>query len=105
MRLLCVTGIKSDYDILYPVLSELKKANHELLIVVSGAHLSDNHNNTYKKIIEDGFKIDGHYKEWIRVKDELSGEYESHGDKRMKREDFLRIHSVKLQKTTFSGQK
>ena len=54
---------------------------------------------------EDGFKIDGHYKEWIRVKDELSGEYESHGDKRMKREDFLRIHSVKLQKTTFSGQK
>ena len=58
MRLLCLTGIKSDYDILYPVLSELKKANHELIIVVSGAHLSDQHNNTYKRIIEDGFQID-----------------------------------------------
>ena len=57
MRLLCVTGIRSDYDILYPVLSELKKANHELIIVVSGAHLSDQHNNTYKRIIEDGFQI------------------------------------------------
>ena len=58
MRLLCVTGIKSDYDILYPVLSELKKANHELIIVASGAHLSDQHNNTYKRIIEDGFQIE-----------------------------------------------
>ena len=58
MRLLCLTGIKSDYDILYPVLLELKKANHELIIVVSGAHLSDQHNNTYKRIIEDGFQID-----------------------------------------------
>ena len=58
MRLLCVTGIRSDYDILYPVLSELKKANHELIIVVSGAHLSDQHNNTYKRIIEDGFQIE-----------------------------------------------
>jgi len=58
MRLLCVTGIRSDYDILYPVLSELKKANHELIIVASGAHLSDQHNNTYKRIIEDGFQIE-----------------------------------------------
>ena len=55
MKILVSTGIRSDYDILYPVLSELKKANHELLIVASGAHLSDNHNNTYKRIIKDGF--------------------------------------------------
>tara|TARA_Y100001935_G_C17261494_1_gene486688 strand:+ start:193 stop:1347 length:1155 start_codon:yes stop_codon:yes gene_type:complete len=57
MRVLCVTGIKSDYDILYPVLSELKKSNHEIIVVASGAHLSDQHNNTYQRIIEDGFKI------------------------------------------------
>ena len=50
MRILCVTGIRSEYDILYPVLTELKKANHELFIVASGAHLSDQHNNTYKRI-------------------------------------------------------
>jgi GDP/UDP-N,N'-diacetylbacillosamine 2-epimerase (hydrolysing) len=58
LKILVSTGIKSDYDILYPVLSELKKANHELIIVVSGAHLSDHHNNTYKRIIEDGFQIE-----------------------------------------------
>ena len=58
LKILVSTGIKSDYDILYPVLSELKKANHELIIVVSGAHLSDQHNNTYKRIIEDGFQIE-----------------------------------------------
>ena len=58
LKILVSTGIKSDYDILYPVLSELKKANHELIIVVSGAHLSNQHNNTYKRIIEDGFQIE-----------------------------------------------
>ena len=58
LRLLCLTGIKSDYDILYPVLSELKKSNHELIIVASGAHLSDQHFNTYERIIEDGFEIE-----------------------------------------------
>jgi len=57
MKILVSTGIRSDYDILYPVLSELKKAYHELVIVVSGAHLSNQHNNTYQRIIEDGFKI------------------------------------------------
>ncbi len=57
MKILCLTGIKSDYDILYPVLDELRKAKHEINIVASGAHLSDHHNNTYKRIIDDGFFI------------------------------------------------
>ena len=57
LKILVSTGIKSDYDILYPVLTELKKSNHELIIVASGAHLSDQHNNTYQRIIKDGFKI------------------------------------------------
>ena len=57
LKILVSTGIKSDYDILYPVLTELKKSSHELIIVVSGAHLSDQHNNTYQRIIKDGFKI------------------------------------------------
>lgn len=57
MKILVSTGIRSDYDILYPVLMELKKSNHELIIVASGAHLSDQHNNTYHRIIKDGFKI------------------------------------------------
>ena len=57
MKIVITTGIKSEYDILYPVLCELKKRNHDLMIVVSGAHLSDQHNNTYKRIIQDGFEI------------------------------------------------
>ena len=57
LRMLVLTGIKSEYDILYPVLCELKKRNHDLMIVVSGAHLSDQHNNTYKRILQDGFEI------------------------------------------------
>ena len=57
LKILVVTGIKSDYDILYPILIELQKSHHNLLLVVSGAHLSDQHNNTYTRILKDGFNI------------------------------------------------
>lgn len=57
LKILVLTGIKSEYDILYPVLIELKGKNYDLLIVASGAHLSDQHNNTFARILEDGFKI------------------------------------------------
>ena len=56
MRILAVTGIRSDYDILYPVLRELE-IDHEVMIAVSGAHLSDNFSNTYKVIHSDQFNI------------------------------------------------
>lgn len=56
-KVLVLTGIKSEYDILYPVIKELEKRNHNPLLVVSGAHLSNHHNYTYKRIIEDGFRI------------------------------------------------
>ena len=57
IKVLVLTGIKSEYDILYPVLNELNEKNYDLLIVVSGAHLSDQHNNTYTRILKDGFEI------------------------------------------------
>ena len=57
MKILAITGIRSDYDILYPVFKELENKNHKLSLVVSGAHLSDHFSNTYKKIESDGFKI------------------------------------------------
>ena len=57
-KVLAVTGIRSEYDILYPVLKELKKhPEFELKVVVTGAHLSDWHGLTLKKIQEDGFEI------------------------------------------------
>jgi len=57
MKILAVTGIRSDYDILHPVLTELEKAGHDLFIAVSGAHLSDSHDNTWKRVESDGFQI------------------------------------------------
>ena len=57
MKILALTGIRSEYDILYPVLRELQEANHELLVAVSSAHLSDFHGNTWERIKLDGFNI------------------------------------------------
>lgn len=56
-KILAVTGIRSEYDILYPLLKEFEKQGFEVCIAVSNAHLSDIHNNTYRKIEEDGFRI------------------------------------------------
>ena len=57
MKILSVTGIKSEYDILYPVISELSSKGHDVQLAVSGAHLSDHHSNTYQRILDDGFII------------------------------------------------
>ncbi len=57
MKILALTGIRSEYDILYPVLSELTDSGHDVSLVVTGAHLSQHHSNTWKRIEEDGFKI------------------------------------------------
>ena len=56
-KILAITGIRSEYDILYPVLRELQASNYDLEIVVSGAHLSEQHGRTEQRILEDGFKI------------------------------------------------
>ncbi|NOT84746.1 MAG: UDP-N-acetylglucosamine 2-epimerase (hydrolyzing) [Methylococcaceae bacterium] len=57
-KVLAITGIRSEYDILFPVIDKLRKSNmFEVEVVISSAHLSDFHGLTYKKIEEDGFKI------------------------------------------------
>lgn len=56
-KILAITGIRSEYDILYPILKEFQKQNFEVSLIVSGAHLSEHHGNTYEKIIRDGFTI------------------------------------------------
>lgn len=57
-RILALTGIRSEYDILFPVFKEiLNSENLELLLVVTGAHLSENHGYTKKEIVADGFEI------------------------------------------------
>lgn len=57
-KILAITGIRSEYDILYPVLKSIEESqDFDLDLVVSSAHLSDWHGNTIKKIEEDGFNI------------------------------------------------
>jgi GDP/UDP-N,N'-diacetylbacillosamine 2-epimerase (hydrolysing) len=57
INILAVTGIRSEYDILYPVLDELRSVGHDLKIAVTGAHLSEQHGNTQDRILLDGFTI------------------------------------------------
>ena len=56
-KILAVTGIRSDYDILFPVLDESRKKGHKVSVVVSGAHLSEQFGLTVKNIVADGFEI------------------------------------------------
>jgi GDP/UDP-N,N'-diacetylbacillosamine 2-epimerase (hydrolysing) len=57
-KILAITGIRSEYDILYPVIKKLQDSNRfEIEIAVSSAHLSEWHNYTLSKIEDDGFKI------------------------------------------------
>ncbi len=57
-RIIAVTGIRSEYDILYPVIKRLNDSeDFELKVVISGAHLSNWHGNTAQRIIDDGFDI------------------------------------------------
>tara|TARA_B100000953_G_scaffold268894_1_gene238353 strand:+ start:6627 stop:7796 length:1170 start_codon:yes stop_codon:yes gene_type:complete len=56
-KILAVTGIRSEYDILYPVLKELRANNFDVKIVVSSAHLSDHFGNTIDRVVEDGFEV------------------------------------------------
>lgn len=53
-----VTGIRSEYDILYPVLKAIaRRRTLELGLIVAGAHLSRKHGYTVKNIERDGFRI------------------------------------------------
>jgi GDP/UDP-N,N'-diacetylbacillosamine 2-epimerase (hydrolysing) len=57
-KILAVTGARSEYDILFPVLAKLEAdPDFELQVLVTGAHLSENFGSTVKHIEEDGFTI------------------------------------------------
>lgn len=59
-KVLVLTGIRSEYDLLYPLLKEIDNSeDFELGIVVSGAHLTPLHNYSFRQVEQDGFKIVG----------------------------------------------
>ena len=54
-----MTGIRSEYDIMSTVYSEIKKSsNLDLRLIITGAHLSESFGNTINEIKKDGFKIE-----------------------------------------------
>ena len=58
-KVLIVTGSRSEYDLLKPLIFEFKKnKNFKTKILVTGSHLSKKYGNTYKKILKDKIKID-----------------------------------------------
>jgi GDP/UDP-N,N'-diacetylbacillosamine 2-epimerase (hydrolysing) len=57
-KILAVTGARSEYDILFPVLDILRlDEDFDLEILVTGAHLSERYGYTANFIEADGFKI------------------------------------------------
>lgn len=57
-KILAVTGARSEYDILFPVLEKLNDdPDFDLQIIVTGAHLSENYGKTVTNIENDGFII------------------------------------------------
>lgn len=57
-KIVAVTGIRSDYDLMTPVFKKIDKhSDLELELIVTGAHLSEAYGYTVKDIEEDGFKI------------------------------------------------
>ncbi|HEX9062900.1 MAG TPA: UDP-N-acetylglucosamine 2-epimerase, partial [Clostridia bacterium] len=59
VRFLVVTTSRADYGILYPLLKAMEQdESFELLIAVTGSHLSKEYGYTLDEIICDGFKAD-----------------------------------------------
>jgi GDP/UDP-N,N'-diacetylbacillosamine 2-epimerase (hydrolysing) len=57
-KIVAVTGIRSEYSILYPVLKAISnQPKIDLGVIVTGAHLSRKYGYTVKDIKKDGFKI------------------------------------------------
>lgn len=57
-KILAVTGARSEYDILSPILEKLNSDEEfELQVLVTGAHLSENYGKTISFIEKDGYTI------------------------------------------------
>lgn len=57
-RIVAITGCRSEYDIFYPVLKRLEEGkDFEVLVIVTGAHLSERFGYTVNEVEKDGFVI------------------------------------------------
>ncbi len=57
-KICVVTGTRAEYHLLYPLLRAIENDSElELLLAVTGSHLSEKYGSTYHDIEKDGFKI------------------------------------------------
>lgn len=56
-KIVVLTGTRAEYGLLYWTMRELQKADVDLSLIVTGAHLSADHGMTVKQIEADGFPI------------------------------------------------
>lgn len=57
-KILFISGIRSDYDLLKPLASSLKsKKNFDIYFHLCEPHFSPNHNLSYKIVVNDKFKV------------------------------------------------
>ncbi len=57
-KIIAVTGSRSEYDIIFPVLNKLNKQDFEVSLIVAGSHLSSSFGYTVSEIEKDNFCID-----------------------------------------------
>jgi len=58
VKVMAVTGIRSEYDLMYPLLDELHRSDYfDLSVVVTGCHLTALHNYSVSEVEKDGFFI------------------------------------------------
>lgn len=58
IKVLALTGIRSEYDLLFPLLSALDtNPDFQLGVIVCGAHLTNLHQESVRQIEADGFEI------------------------------------------------
>ena len=57
-KICVITGSRSDYDLLKPIMNRIKtEENFKLINLITGSHLLKKQGYTYKKMTKDGFRI------------------------------------------------
>jgi len=72
-KIIVVTGARSEYDIMSPVLEKLQSdPTIDLGLVVTGSHLSEKFGNTIKFIEQDGYRIDAKIQNLVESNEKIA---------------------------------
>jgi GDP/UDP-N,N'-diacetylbacillosamine 2-epimerase (hydrolysing) len=72
-KIIVVTGARSEYDIVSPVLEKLRTdTSIDLGLIVTGSHLSEKFGNTIKFIEQDGYRIDARIQNLVESNEKIA---------------------------------